>query len=104
RDLQAGRPPGPRLRAENRDESRASAYRGGPRQPGRNPNVTCSRKSNMGSMPNTLTRRTAMAAIAGASGAFAWQGQKPYPVPPDVSNARYGPHERNVFDLWRAKT
>jgi acetyl esterase len=53
-----------------------------------------------------------MAAVLTASRAFAWQAQKqkqpagprPYPVPPDVANERYGPHERNVFDLWKAKT
>jgi acetyl esterase len=41
--------------------------------------------------------------------AFGWQdpqeknGPRPYAHPPDVSNARYGPHERNVLDLWKAK-
>src|SRR5947209_18334269 len=53
----------------------------------------------------------AVAAILTGSCALAWQAQqkqggapRPYPVPPDVANARYGPHERNVFDLWKAKT
>jgi acetyl esterase/lipase len=27
-----------------------------------------------------------------------------YPVAPDVASARYGPHERNVIDVWKAKT
>jgi acetyl esterase/lipase len=63
---------------------------------------------------NTFSRRAALTGILTASGALAWQAQKgkqkqpdgprPYPVPPDVSNGRYGPHERNVFDLWQAKT
>jgi acetyl esterase len=52
----------------------------------------------------------AAAAILTASCALAWQapqqknGPRPYPKPPDVSDARYGPHERNVLDLWKAKT
>jgi acetyl esterase len=25
-------------------------------------------------------------------------------VPPDLANVSYGPHERNVFDLWKAKS
>src|SRR5262245_16545234 len=25
-------------------------------------------------------------------------------LPPDVANASYGPHERNVLDLWKAKS
>lgn len=29
------------------------------------------------------------------------RGQKPRP---DVANEKYGPHERNVFDLWKAKS
>src|SRR5688572_6619172 len=28
---------------------------------------------------------------------------KPKP-PPDLANAKYGPHERNVLDLWKAKS
>src|SRR5437868_11633071 len=54
--------------------------------------------------------RAAVAAVLTASCALAWQqpkqkaGPRPYPVPPDVANARYGPHERNVIDLWKAKT
>jgi acetyl esterase/lipase len=43
-------------------------------------------------------------AVIAASCAFAWQAPRPYPVPPDVTNEQYGPHERNVFDLWKAKT
>ena len=31
-------------------------------------------------------------------------GPRPYPHPPDVANAHYGPHERNVLDVWKAKT
>jgi len=41
--------------------------------------------------------------LTGASG-LAWQAPGPYPVQPDVAGARYGPHERNVLDLWKAKT
>jgi hypothetical protein len=31
-------------------------------------------------------------------------GSTPYPVPPDVADARYGPHERNVMDVWKGKS
>ena len=49
------------------------------------------------------------AVVAAAVSAFCAQAQPnlaphPYPQPPDVANARYGPHERNVLDLWKAKT
>ncbi len=30
-------------------------------------------------------------------------GPKPYQIKPDIENARYGPHERNVIDFWKAK-
>ena len=33
----------------------------------------------------------------------AQQQQKPA-RPPDVAKASYGPHERNVLDLWKAKS
>src|SRR5581483_6833527 len=62
-------------------------------------------------MRNIFNHRTAAVVFVTASCALAWQAQKkqnngprPYPVAPDVANARYGPHERNVFDLWKAKT
>jgi acetyl esterase len=32
------------------------------------------------------------------------QNQRKPSVPPDLVNASYGPHERNVFDLWKAKS
>lgn len=32
------------------------------------------------------------------------QGQKAALPPPDISDFAYGPHERNVLDLWRART
>lgn len=54
-------------------------------------------------IPNAYTR-VAIAAGIGACCALGWQEPRPYPVPPDVANARYGPHERNVLDLWKAKT
>ena len=31
-------------------------------------------------------------------------GASKAPIPPDVANASYGPHERNVLDLWKAKS
>jgi len=31
-------------------------------------------------------------------------GPKPYQVKPDFQNVPYGPHERNVLDLWKAKS
>ena len=51
-----------------------------------------------------------MAAAIAAGCAVGWQepqtksGARPYALPPDVANARYGPHERNVLDVWKAKT
>src|SRR5271165_6308325 len=47
--------------------------------------------------------------LAAVSIAFAQQpgekaGPKPYQVTPDLENVRYGPHERNVLDFWRAKS
>jgi acetyl esterase len=30
------------------------------------------------------------------------QAPRPYPIKPDVENARYGPHERNLLDFWKA--
>ncbi len=38
-----------------------------------------------------------------ASPCAAQQQRRPQPPPPDHANVRYGPHERNVFDLWLAK-
>jgi acetyl esterase len=32
------------------------------------------------------------------------QNQHKPSVPPDLVNVSYGPHERNVFDLWKAKS
>jgi acetyl esterase/lipase len=32
------------------------------------------------------------------------QGQQPQPPPPDHADVRYGPHERNVLDVWLAKS
>ncbi len=29
---------------------------------------------------------------------------RPYTHQPDIANARYGPHERNVLDLWKAQS
>lgn len=42
-----------------------------------------------------------MIAVSSAVALTAWaQGKRQ----PDVSDARYGPHERNVLDLWKAKS
>jgi len=32
------------------------------------------------------------------------QNQRKPSVPPDLANVSYGPHQRNVFDLWKAKS
>ena len=32
------------------------------------------------------------------------QQQNQFSRPPDIENVAYGPHERNVFDLWKAKS
>lgn len=48
------------------------------------------------------------AAAVLTAGLFAQPQQakkQPQPfVPPDLANVAYGPHERNVFDLWKAKS
>ncbi len=31
-------------------------------------------------------------------------GPRPYQIKPDLENVHYGPHERNVLDLWKAKS
>lgn len=41
--------------------------------------------------------------LVGASAA-AQQQRQPEPPPPDFANVAYGEHERNVFDLWQAKS
>lgn len=52
--------------------------------------------------------RLALVAIAGiafCTTAFAQGHPKEKPKPkPDFEGARYGPHERNLLDLWRAKS
>src|SRR5437016_13951716 len=61
-------------------------------------------------MIQNTAARMALAAAMATCAALGWQasqpknGPRPYPHPPDVANARYGPHERNVLDLWKAKT
>ncbi len=58
-----------------------------------------------------ILRAAALAMVCSACG-LAWQaepkqqpknGPRPYAHPPDIANAKYGPHERNVLDLWKAK-
>lgn len=47
------------------------------------------------------------AAAAGGGGAARNEGRGAVPpaalAKPDLENVKYGPHERNVFDLWKAK-
>jgi acetyl esterase/lipase len=54
-----------------------------------------------------LTRRTLLAGVTLT--AAAQQQQSPegiwkYSHAPDLENVHYGPHERHVFDLWKAKS
>jgi len=44
-------------------------------------------------------------AVLGAA-TLSWAGETPKapPLKPDFANVRYGPHERNVFDLWLPKS
>ena len=54
----------------------------------------------------TATRAAAFAAACAFSllgGKALAQPDRPKPAP-DVRDARYGPHERNVLDLWKAKS
>ena len=54
-------------------------------------------------MTRPLFSLTALIVIALASPA-AGQAKKGPPKPkPDLANEKYGPHERNVLDLWKAK-
>src|SRR5437867_3056907 len=32
------------------------------------------------------------------------RGPAPYQLQPDLTNVSYGPHERNVMDIWKAKS
>jgi len=52
--------------------------------------------------PFTWFRRIALLALCG--GAVALQQAQQGKPDPDVANAKYGPHERNVLDLWQAKS
>jgi acetyl esterase/lipase len=47
--------------------------------------------------------QVALGFLAAASVA-AQQQRQPEPPPPDFANVAYGEHERNVFDLWQAKS
>src|SRR4051794_511500 len=50
-----------------------------------------------------MTRLPAALVAAGCLLAPATAAQPPAEPAPDVRDARYGPHERNVLDLWKAK-
>jgi acetyl esterase/lipase len=53
--------------------------------------------------PSPLIRAAGLAAVC-VSALSAARAQEPNGRPkPDVANAKYGPHERNVLDLWRPK-
>ncbi len=43
-------------------------------------------------------------ALSVAAAALAQVPKKKLSRPPDLANLSYGPHERNVLDLWKAKT
>ena len=45
-----------------------------------------------------------LAAVLSLSAQQKKGGPQAYPIKPDVANEHYGPHERNVFDLWKAKS
>jgi acetyl esterase/lipase len=44
------------------------------------------------------------AALLGVAFTLSAQQQQKPSRPPDVANASYGPHERNVLDLWKARS
>ena len=48
----------------------------------------------------TLAVAFALALVGPASGRQAKPQDRPAP---DVKDEKYGPHERNVIDLWKAK-
>jgi len=45
----------------------------------------------------------ALGGVQAQQGKEGKQGRDPKP-PPDLANVKYGPHERNVLDLWKAKS
>lgn len=52
---------------------------------------------NLCAIPVTVLHAVLLLSIAA-------QEQRPILPHPDVTNAAYGPHERNVLDLWKAKS
>lgn len=52
-------------------------------------------------LPSTLT--TLFVSLVLLSPALAQKGKEPR-LPPDLANEHYGPHERHVLDLWKAKS
>lgn len=53
----------------------------------------------------SIVASAAMLLTVMAQGANAQQNDRRTPPPkPDFENVKYGPHQRNVFDLWKAKT
>src|SRR5260370_35724966 len=51
----------------------------------------------------SLRRLPVSAALIWLAFTLSAQQQQRPSLPPDVANASYGPHERNVLDLWKAK-
>jgi acetyl esterase/lipase len=51
-----------------------------------------------------LTVQMALCALVAAAGGMWAQQPGPPNPPPDLQNVKYGPHERNVIDLWKAKS
>lgn len=51
--------------------------------------------------PSVLT--TLLVSLALLCPALAQKGKEPR-LPPDIANEHYGPHERHVLDLWKAKS
>ena len=52
----------------------------------------------------TVEEDVAFRAARAARGGGGGRQRRPALPAPDVANVKYGPHSRNVFDLWRAKS
>lgn len=51
-----------------------------------------------------MKRAARLRLLVFSAGLLCAQSWDKFSRPPDVANASYGPHERNVVDLWKAKS
>lgn len=58
----------------------------------------------MSLIKQTLFWAAILPAVLAAQDAKPAAQPRPYSIPPDYANVSYGPHERNVMDVWKAKS